>query len=118
MFNIAKYEELPKSYQSILRTAAQAVNMDMMAHYDDVNPPALKSLVGQGAQLQPFTPDVMEASFNAANEVYTEISAQSPDFQMLWDSIKGFRSDYYLWMQISEYNFDTFMMLAQRNNLL
>ncbi len=118
MFNKGKFEELPKNYQAILRTASQAVNMDMLAHYDDVNPPALKSLVAQGAQLQPFTPDVMEASFKAANEVYAEIEAQSADFKTLWDSIKGFRSDYYLWMQISEYNFDTFMMLAQRNNLL
>jgi TRAP-type mannitol/chloroaromatic compound transport system substrate-binding protein len=118
MFNKGKFEELPANYQAILRAASQAVNTDMLAHYDHVNPAALKLLVAQGAQLQPFSPEIMEASFNAANEVYTEIEGQSADFKTLWESIKVFRSDYFLWMQISEYNFDTFMMLAQRNNLL
>jgi TRAP-type mannitol/chloroaromatic compound transport system substrate-binding protein len=32
----------------------------------------------------------------------------------VWESIKAFRKDYYLWTQIAEYNFDTFMMIQQR----
>ncbi|TGD43928.1 ABC transporter substrate-binding protein [Pseudotabrizicola sediminis] len=115
MFNKTAYEALPAGYQSLLRTACQAVNMDMMSSYDHKNPTAVKTLVAQGAQLRPFTPEVLEACFNAAEEVYAETSAGNPGFATLWDSIKTFRGDFYQWTQIAEYNYDTFMMI-QKNN--
>ncbi len=113
MFNKAKYEELPPAYQSLLRTAAHAADANMLQMYDFKNPTAIKSLVAQGAQLRPFTPEVLEACFNAANEVYAEMEATNPAFAKLWGSIKAFRSEHYTWAQVAEYNFDTFMMLQQ-----
>ena len=77
-------------------------------------PAALKKLVAAGAQLRPFSPEIMEASFKAANETYAEFEASSPAFKKIWDSIKAFRKDHYLWNQVAEYNFDTFMRCQQR----
>lgn len=113
MFNKAKYDELPPAYQSLLRTAAQAADANMLQMYDFKNPTAIKSLVAQGAQLRPFTPEILEACFNAANEVYAEMEATNPAFAKLWGSIKAFRSEHYTWAQVAEYNYDTFMMLQQ-----
>lgn len=118
MINKAKWDELPPAYQSVLKTAAQAVNMDMLAKYDFVNPPAIKKLVGAGAQLRPFSQEILAACFTAADQTYAEMEATNPGFKKIWDSIKAFRKDHYLWTQVAEYNYDTFMMTQQRAGLL
>jgi len=66
--NLEKWNALPPSYKTIVRTAADATNMWMTAKYDAVNPPALKKLVSEGALLRIFPQPVMEASLKAANE--------------------------------------------------
>jgi TRAP-type mannitol/chloroaromatic compound transport system substrate-binding protein len=113
MFNKAAWEGLTPTYQSILRTAAHAADADMLQKYDWLNPVAIKSLVGQGAQLRPFSAEILGACFDSANGVYAEMEASNPAFAKLWGSIKAFRSEHYTWAQIAEYNFDTFMMLQQ-----
>ena len=77
MFNKAKFEQLPPDYKSLVRTAAQAADADMLQKYDYLNPTALKQLVADGAQLRPFSPEIMDACFEAANEVYAEITASN-----------------------------------------
>ncbi|SIS90082.1 TRAP transporter substrate-binding protein [Phaeovulum vinaykumarii] len=114
MFNKAAYEGLPPAYQSLLRTASQAADANMLQKYDYLNPKALKSLVANGAQLRPFSQEILNACFEAANAVYAEMEATNPEFAKLWASIKEFRSEHYLWTQVAEYNYDTFMMIQQR----
>ncbi|MCE5974583.1 TRAP transporter substrate-binding protein [Sinirhodobacter sp. WL0062] len=118
MFNNDAYNKLPEAYKVALTAACQAANLDMMASYDWKNPAALKSLMANGAQLRPFTPEVLQACFNAAQEVYAEITAANPAFKKIYDSQWAFRKDAYLWMQLSEYNYDTFMMIQQRSGTL
>ena len=118
LFNKAKYDELPKNYQALLRTAAQAADADMLQKYDFKNPTAIKSLVANGAQLRPFSQEILAACFDKSNEVYAEMEASNEDFKKIWGSIKAFRGDYYLNAQIAEYNYDTFMMIQQRGGKL
>ncbi len=118
MFNKAKFEALPPAYQAILKTACQAVNTDMLAHYDLVNATAIKAVVAEGAKLQPFSPEILAACWKATEDTYTEMSAKSPTFGKMLTSLKGFRRDYYLWTQVSEYPFDAFMMGQQRGGAL
>jgi TRAP-type mannitol/chloroaromatic compound transport system substrate-binding protein len=114
LVNLAKWNELPKFYQAALKSACQAANCDMMASYDQKNPAALKRLVANGALLRPFSPEVLSACFEAANATYTELSAANAAFKKIYDSQTAFRRDAYVWAQVSEYTFDTFMMLQQR----
>lgn len=118
LINKAKFEALPPAYQSLLKTACQATSADMLAKYDYVNPTALKKLVAAGAQLRPFSAEIMEASFKAANESYAEFEVSSPAFKTIWDSIKAFRKDHYLWNQVAELNFDAFLQAQQRAGTL
>jgi TRAP-type mannitol/chloroaromatic compound transport system substrate-binding protein len=90
----------------------------MQAKYDAQNPGALRKLVAGGAQLRPFPKDVLEACFAAAKETYAEISATNAAFKKVHDAMMAFRAEQYLWFQISEYTFDTFMMSQQRNKAL
>ena len=118
MINTAKWAELPPVYQSLVKTACQAANLDMEAKYDARNPGALKKLASAGAKFFPFPQDVLEACFNAAKETYAEMSATNAAFKKVHDAMMAFRADAYLWAQFSEYTFDTFMMGQQRKKLL
>jgi TRAP-type mannitol/chloroaromatic compound transport system substrate-binding protein len=118
MFNKAKFDALPPAYQAILKSASQAVNLDMQAHYDLVNATAIKAVVAEGAKLAPFSPEILAACWKATEDTYTEMSAKSPTFGKMLASLKGFRKDYYLWTQVSEYPFDAFMMSQQRAGML
>lgn len=114
MVNLEKWNELPDNYQNILINACAYANTDMMATYDIKNPTALKELVAGGAVLRPFSQEILEAAYAASKETYDEISARNATFKTIYDNQLAFLKDAYLWMQISEYSFDTFMMLQQR----
>ena len=112
-FNIAKFNELPKSYQSIVRNAAAFANTDMQAKYDARNPGALKKLVAEGTKLRPFPQPVMDACYKAAQEVYAETAAKNANFKKVHDIYMAFRNDQYQWWQVAEYNYDNFMVRAR-----
>src|SRR5712691_2072147 len=110
MINLDKWNELPPAYRSIIRTASALQHEWELAKYDAGNPEALKRLVSQGAQLRPFPPAVMEAALGAALELYREVSAENPLFKKVWESTLAFRNDQYLWWQIAEYGYDTYLI--------
>jgi TRAP-type mannitol/chloroaromatic compound transport system substrate-binding protein len=114
LINLDKWNALPKAYQAALKSACEAANCDMMASYDYKNPGALKRLVANGAVLRPFSQEILEAAFNAANDTYKEITASNAPFKKIFDSQRAFLKDAYLWDQVAEYTFDTFMMIQQR----
>jgi TRAP-type mannitol/chloroaromatic compound transport system substrate-binding protein len=108
--NIEKWNSLTPTYKSIVRTASEMANTWMQSKYDAVNPAALKRLVGGGAQLRPFSAEILDACLKAANEVYAETSAKNPDFKKVSEHMAAFRNDQYLWWQVAEYTFDTFQI--------
>ena len=110
MINTAKWAELPKSYQAIMTAAAAAANVNVQAKYDARNPAALKRLISGGAVLEPFSPSIMDASLKYAEEVYVETSAANPDFKKVYESMVAFRGQEYLWWQVADYTYDTFMI--------
>jgi TRAP-type mannitol/chloroaromatic compound transport system substrate-binding protein len=112
-FNKDKWNALPKAYKAIAEAACAYANIDMTAKYDAKNPGALRRLVGAGAQLRPFSQEIMEASYKASNEMYDETSAKNPDFKKIWESIRAFRGEEYLWFQVAEYTYDNFMIRAR-----
>jgi TRAP-type mannitol/chloroaromatic compound transport system substrate-binding protein len=110
LINLAKWNELPKQYQAVLEAAAAFANVQEQARYDGRNPAALKRLVAAGTQLKPFTQPVMEACLKASNEVNAETSAANADYKKVWDNIVAYRNDEYLWWQVAEYTYDSFMI--------
>jgi len=108
--NLDKWNALTPAYQAVLQNAASYANTEMMASYDTKNPGALRSLIAGGAQLKAFPADVIDAAYAAAHEVYDEFSAENEDFKTIIDSVKNFRNEGYLWWQVAEYTYDTFMI--------
>jgi TRAP-type mannitol/chloroaromatic compound transport system substrate-binding protein len=116
--NLEKWNSLPKTYQAMVQQAARAANASMVARYDAVNAAALKRLVAAGTILKPFSEPVLDACFKATNEAYEEISAKNADFKKIYEAMKAVRGEGYLWFQISENTFDTYMMIQQRKRTL
>jgi TRAP-type mannitol/chloroaromatic compound transport system substrate-binding protein len=104
-----KWNALPKPYQAIVRAACAEANTWMTTKYDAQNPKALRELVAGGTKLAPFSAAIMEASFNAANEVYAETNAKNPAFKKVYDSMTAFRKEEVLWFRVAEDTFDNFM---------
>ncbi len=111
--NLEKWNSLPKNYQAVLTNATANANSWMAARYDMQNPAALKRLVASGTQLRPFTNEVLDACLKATNELWAEISAKNPDFKKSIDAMQAYRSDEYLWWQVAEYTFDSFMIRSR-----
>ena len=111
--NLEKWNSLPKNYQAILTNACAHANTWMNARYDMQNPTALKRLVAGGTQLRPFTNEVLEACLKATNELWAEISGKNADFKKSIDAMQAYRSDQYLWWQVAEYTYDSFMIRSR-----
>ncbi len=112
--NIKAYNDLPKEYQSVLQAACAEANIDMLAKYDAVNPPALKRLIANGVKLQPFSNDIMAACYKATQEVYDDIATKNAKFKKIYEPWKAFKATEIEWFSIAENRFDNFQIAAQR----
>jgi TRAP-type mannitol/chloroaromatic compound transport system substrate-binding protein len=107
--NLDKWNALPKYYQSVLEQAGHYASNWMMAKYDAANPPALRKLLANGTKLHAFSPPIMEASFKASRELYSEVAASNANFKKVYDSLTAFSNNGYQWFQVAEVGYDNFM---------
>lgn len=112
------YEPLPKPYQAALAAAATLTDRHVLARYDALNTVALRRLAAGGAELKAFPEPVLDAAFKATTEALDAIAATNAPFKAILDSQRKARADGYLWHQIAEHAFDTYMMVQQRKRLL
>lgn len=108
------WNELPDTYKSLLQTAARAANTEMMAEYDYKNPTALRSLVENGAQLRAFPREVLDATYEASIELYSELRDSEEGWGPIYDSMMAFQAEHYLWQQVAESTFAQFMQDKQK----
>jgi TRAP-type mannitol/chloroaromatic compound transport system substrate-binding protein len=114
--NLDKWRALPERWQNVVKTAAMAAATDMQAKYDVLNPSALRRLVAGGTQLRSFPPDVLQASYKAARDLYAELSDKHQNFKRLHDHLIAFRGQSLPWWQISDFSYDALMIQASRQN--
>ena len=107
--NLQKWNELPKEYQTIIRSACADTNLEMAARYDTKNPVALKQLIAAGTQLRPFPKDVMAAAFKSAMSIYEELNTKNESWKKIYADYSKFRADQNLWFRFTEATFDRFM---------
>lgn len=113
--NIKAFEALPPEYKAILEMACAEAHTDMQAKYDAANPSALKRLLSNGVKLLPFSNEIMNACYKAAQEVLEETAGKNPKFKKVYDSWKKFRDEQVSWFSISENRFDNYMINAARS---
>jgi TRAP-type mannitol/chloroaromatic compound transport system substrate-binding protein len=108
--NTAKWAELPKLYQDMITVVCGQVAADLTAKYDARNAQAIKRLVAAGAQLRPFSTDILDASYKATTDLFSEVSAKNEKFKKLYDSVIAFRNEQYQWHQVCESTYDNYMI--------
>ena len=110
LVNLAKWNELPAHYRAVVTAAAHEAGSWFLAKYDYTNPTALKRLIGQGALLRAFSPEIMNAAYAATSEACAEEADKNPRFKKLNDSVRAFRKTAYQWWQVNELTFDTYQV--------
>lgn len=116
--NRSAWEGLPDSYKRLLETACRAANTEMMAEYDYKNPTALRSLVSNGAQLRAFPQEVLDATYDAAMSLYSDLSGSDGQWKTIFDSMMAFQAEHFLWQQVSEQTYASYMQAKQQANQL
>jgi len=108
-----KFNALPKSYQALMRAACAEANDWVTSKYDNDNPKALKELAASGVKLHPFSQPIMEAAWDASQQIYADICAKSATFKKIYDSMTSYRHDEVLWFRVCENTYDNFLARQQ-----
>lgn len=101
--NKAAWEELPSDLQTILETAALAVNADLLAEYTARNNAALKELVEQhGVEVRALPADVIEELKKISMEMTNAIVDGDDLSQRIFDSYQQYREGVIQFHEITE----------------
>lgn len=106
LFNLEKWNALPKSYREIVFAASKAANHDQTEHYDVLCGAALKRLVGAGAKLTGYSPEIVKSIYEAAVKKFEELAAANTDFKTIYDAHLASQRDQTLWNQVAEANYN------------
>ncbi|MDX2004507.1 MAG: TRAP transporter substrate-binding protein DctP [Meiothermus sp.] len=89
--NLAKWRELPKDYQEIVKSAAAEANVTMLAEYDAKNGPAFTQLIQGGTQLRAYPRSILLAAERASTELYDEIASRDAAYRGILTGWRRFR---------------------------
>jgi TRAP-type mannitol/chloroaromatic compound transport system substrate-binding protein len=113
--NQGQWESLPKSYQAVMAAACAEAESRMLGKYDTDNVAALRRLVANGAQLRPFSKEILDACYKATYEFYDETAAKNPKFKAIYDPWKKFLDDEHQWFRVEEQQFDNYMLSVKKS---
>ncbi|MDT7928079.1 TRAP transporter substrate-binding protein [Tepidimonas sp.] len=111
--NKKAYNDLPADYKAMVEAAASHAHVTMQAMYDARNPAALKRLVANGVKVLAFPKPVMDAAFNEAMALYSELSNSNPNWKKVYTDYRNFQRDANLWFRFTEARFDSYMQAAK-----
>ncbi len=112
MVNADAWKALPPLYQEAFECACNEQTLRMLAHYDAVNPGALRKLVAAGAKLKYFPRDMMDAAYAATQELWTELSDKNPEFAKIYPEWAKFQEAEVSWFRVAENALDNFTFNA------
>lgn len=113
LINSKQWNALPQNYQEILQIAAAEAHVKLHARYAVANSAALNRLVAGGTKLKAFKPEFVKVLYEAAFEMYEEMSGQDTQFRDVYQQWKAFRSKVYQWNRINELGFANFAFNAE-----
>lgn len=103
IINKDAFAALPEDLKLIVRAAARQANEDMLDEFTALNNSALETLVNEhNVQLKRFPDDVLAELHKASDAVMTDVAANDPASQKVYDSMKAFKEKVMKWHEISE----------------
>lgn len=107
--NLDEWNKLPDLYKTAVQSAAAQANLVMLSRYEAANNAALKNLVATGTQLREYSPEIMNAAYQAWLALADEFSAQDADFKTIYEQWNAFRTEIYEWNKTNEFAFTSFV---------
>jgi len=107
--NREQWNKLSKKYQAVVEAASAEAYRWTLARYDVDNPQALRRLVSNGAQLRPFSNEILEACNKAATQLCEEFAAKNAKWKKIYEPWRKFLVEEHSWFKVEEYRFDDFM---------
>jgi TRAP-type mannitol/chloroaromatic compound transport system substrate-binding protein len=103
-FYVAKkeWDKLPKEYQAALEVATYEAHVAMQAMYDARNPTALARLMKNGVKLRTFSKAILDACYEAAQEVIEEEASKNAKFKKVLEPWRRFHQDQNNWYSVAE----------------
>ena len=101
--NQAAWDSLPSTYQEAFRVAVRSAAHGVETTYDARNPAALRRLVEGGVQLRAFSPEIMEVSRVASQEILEERAAADASYRRVYDHWSSFRTEVFDWFSRAEW---------------
>jgi len=102
------WDSLPKDLQAIVKSAAQACNLDSFAWSEAVNADALKDLVeNEGVIARQLPVPVVDRLKAVTDEVLAAEAAKDATTKKVHDSFMAFRAKHASWAAVSERPYET-----------
>ena len=115
--NEGAWNALSPEFKAAFETACNEQSMLMLAHYDALNPLALKQLIAGGAKVSYFPRDVMDAAYKASQELWKELSDKNPDFATIYKDWKKFQEEEVGWFRVAETALDGYTFNAVQHGV-
>ena len=100
--NKKEWDKLPKEYQAALEVATYEAHVAMQAMYDARNPTALARLMKNGVKLRTFSKAILDACYEAAQEVIEEEASKNAKFKKVLEPWRRFHQDQNNWYSVAE----------------
>ena len=116
LINNDAFAKLPPAYQTILKTAMQAVAADMLADNYDASATAWEQMKTEfpNIKVMIFPEEVLKAMKKANDEVMQAYAAQNPEFKEVYDSQQAYMKKARAWSRIStQYYLETTQMVEK-----
>ena len=116
LINKDAFAKLPPAYQTILKTAMQAVAADMLADNYDASATAWEQMKTEfpNIKVMIFPEEVLKAMKKANDEVMQAYAAQNPEFKEVYDSQQAYMKKARAWSRIStQYYLETTQMVEK-----
>ncbi|MCY3705651.1 MAG: TRAP transporter substrate-binding protein [Gammaproteobacteria bacterium] len=101
--NLDAWNSIPSTYQEAFRVAVRSAAHGVETTYDSRNPAALRRLVEGGVQLRAFSPEIMEVSRVASQEILEERAAADATYRRVYDHWSAFRTEAFEWFGRAEW---------------
>ena len=103
MVNLDAWNKLPETLKVIVKTAAQAVNQDLLDEYTAMNNRALQELINKhGVNLLPLPEEVVREFKNISEIVLEELAQEDDDFKKVYEHFNDFKNNVTNYHNISE----------------
>ncbi|MGL5115269.1 MAG: TRAP transporter substrate-binding protein, partial [Beijerinckiaceae bacterium] len=103
------WTDLPKTYKAVLEAAASATWTSHVAHNDRLNSVGLRQLISAGARLRYFPQPIMDAAYDASQQLFEELKARSPEFARIYPAWKKYLDENELYYRVGDASYDNYV---------